>query len=201
MDNLNYPNNSHKVKDAKNENQSEKKIAPVATTGVVKTKKKGFLRKIFSMFISDEIEDPKSYVIHNIVIPGVKRTFTDAVDVVLNGEFGRRTRKSGNSITEYRGGYSASRYDDRPVRSPNPYEIDDIICENYGDCEAILDEMNDTIERYGMISVSDLHDIIGQPKSGNHTDCKYGWTSLRTARIIHVSGGYMLKLPRVVPLS
>ena len=60
--------------------------------------------------------------------------------------------------------------------------------------------MNATIERYGLVSVSDLYDMLGK-SGGTHADCKYGWNSLRTARIVPVRNGFALRLPRIIPLN
>lgn len=194
----NYPNNSHKARDkttGTSPAEPEKRVDKVITGGA-KTTKKGGLRKFLGMFVSDEVGDVKSYVLFNIIIPGIKRIISDGVDVALNGETGKR--KKSNYISEYRGGYESnerSRYNIRDL-----YEVDDVILDNYGDCEAVLDEMSDLIRQYGMVSVSDLYDMLGQT-GRSHTDCKYGWTSLKTARIVPVRGGFMLKLPRVVPLN
>lgn len=194
-----YPSNSHKSKE-KEEALPEKKVDKVIVGNVKTTKKKG-LNKLFELFVSDEINDIKSYVLFNIVIPGIKRIISDGVDVALNGETGRRRTNGTTIISNYRGGYHA---DDRSQHDRfnihDLYEIDDITLDNYGDCVMVLDEMNALIERYGLVSVSDLYDMLGRT-GRSHTDCKYGWNSLKTARIIPVHGGFKLKLPRVIPLN
>lgn len=194
-----YPSNSHKSKEKAANPPSEKRVDKIII-GSAKTAKKSGLQKIIGMFISDEITDVKSYVVYNIIIPTIKRMISDSVDVALNGETGRRKNNS-SVVSNYRGGYSR---DDRESRGRynvrDLYEVDDIILDNYGDCESVLDEMNALIEKYGLVSVSDLYDMLGET-GRSHTDCKYGWTSLRTARIIPARGGFMLKLPRVIPLN
>ena len=52
---------------------------------------------------------------------------------------------------------------------------------------------------YGTVSVADLYDLVGI--SGNYTDNKYGWTNIRNAEPIRVRDGYMLKLPKALPLN
>ena len=37
--------------------------------------------------------------------------------------------------------------------------------------------------------------------SGNYTDNKYGWTDIRNASVIRVRDGYMIKLPKALPLN
>ena len=196
----NYPNNSRCQNGEDRKKPEEKNLRPLQFTGNVGLKKKGVVHKIFSALISDEFDDPGNYILNKVFLPRVKRAIADAVDILLNGEIGRSNKNNRNYISEYRGGYRDDRDSVVSVRN-NSYDTPDFFSENYGDCEAVLDELNHLIERYGMVSISDLHDIIGQPNPGNHTDCKYGWTSLRTAKIVPVRGGFVLKLPRVIPLG
>lgn len=193
----NYPSNSHKSRE-KAAAEPEKKTINKVIVGNARTEKKGGLRKFLGAFFSDDISDIKSYVWHNVIVPAVKRTLSDAVDVALNGESSKKSRYQ-SYVGSYRGGYTKDAPEKRfDIR--NLYEIDDIILDSYGDAELILDEMNAAIDKYGLVSVSDLYDMLGKP-DGSHTDCKYGWTSLRTARIVPVRNGYALRLPRVIPLN
>ena len=201
----NYPSNSHKSRlAAENDIQKpeEKRVAGKVINGNVRTEKKSWLKKILGVFSSDDISDVKSYVIYNVIVPAVKRTISDAVDVTLNGEAGRKRNRSASSyMGSYRGGYlSREEPDSRRSEFRDPYEIEDIILDSYGDCELVLDEMNATIERYGLVSVSDLYDMLGK-SGGTHADCKYGWNSLGTARIVPVRNGFALRLPRIIPLN
>jgi hypothetical protein len=50
-----------------------------------------------------------------------------------------------------------------------------------------------------LVSVADLYDLVGV--TGNYTDNKYGWTDIRSASVIRVRDGYMLKLPKALPLN
>lgn len=200
----NYPNNSFKAREerrssgvSKDKSPPEKHVTKVITGGA-KTVKKSWFKRFVGLFMSEEIDNVPGYLWRNTILPAIKRTISDCVEIGLNGETSRR-RSSGSSIvSEYRGGNSSqarTRYDIQ-----NLYEIDDVVLDSYGDCEAVLDEMCALIEQYGMVSVLDLYDMLGTT-STRHTDSKYGWTSLRTAKIVPVRGAFMLKLPRVVPLN
>lgn len=205
----NYPNNSFKARAndprvaLKGDSPPEKHVEKIIT-GNAKTVKKNGFKKFIGLFMSDEIDNVPGYLWRNIILPAIKRTISDSVEIALNGETGKRvtggySRTSGSSIvSEYRGGNDSqnrTRYDIQ-----NLYEIDDVVLDTYGDCETVLDEMNRLIEQYGLVSVLDLYDMLGTT-STRHTDSKYGWTSLRTAKIVPVRGAFVLKLPRVVPLN
>lgn len=192
----NYPNNSFKARD-KAPSPPEKHVEKIITGSAKSVKKSGF-KKFIGMFVSDEIDNVPSYLWRNIILPAIKRTLSDSVDIALNGETGKRRTSGSSIVSEYRGGNNSqnrTRYDIQ-----NLYEIDDVILDTYGDCEAVLDEMSRLIEQYGLVSVLDLYDMLGTT-STRHTDSKYGWTSLRTAKIVPMRGGFMLKLPRVIPLN
>lgn len=196
--NESYPNNSHKAKAiAEAAPKAEEKQVEKVIQGSVTVAKKGFLKRLLGWFLNDDIDNIGSYVLRNVVLPAFRRTISESVDVAMNGETSARRKKSG--LSDYRGGYyeseSKNHYNVR-----DPYDIGDIVLDNYGDCELVLDELGRLIDHYGMASVSDLNSILG--KSGNpYTDCKYGWTSIKTARIIPVRNGFKLKLPRIIPLD
>ena len=60
--------------------------------------------------------------------------------------------------------------------------------------------MNEIIEEYdGIVTVADLYDLVGI--TDKYTDHKYGWTNLRNAKVERVRDGYMLKLPKVLPID
>lgn len=75
----------------------------------------------------------------------------------------------------------------------------DIILETREEAEVVLKRMNEIIEAYGVVSVADLCDLVGV--SCNYMDNKYGWTNIRNAEPIGVRGGYMLKLPKALPIK
>lgn len=194
----NYPSNSLKSREKTSAEPVEKRTAGKVIAGNARTERKGGLKRFLASFISNDISDVKSYVWLNVIVPAVKRTLSEAVDVALNGESTKKSRFS-SPVTTYRGGYSKEETT-RTFDIRNLYEIDDIVLESRGDAEIVLDEMISAIEKYGLVSVGDLYDMLG--KEGiRSTDYKYGWNSLRTARIVPVRNGYALRLPRVIPFN
>ena len=59
--------------------------------------------------------------------------------------------------------------------------------------------MDEMISVYGIVSVADLYDLIGV--TGNYTDNKYGWTDIRSASVVRVRDGYIVKMPKAMPLD
>lgn len=202
---MDYKSNSHKSKE---ETEERRKIEPVVK-GKVKSKKKSEMRKFADVFISEDVGNVKSYVIGEVLIPAMKKALSDIVtngiDMILYGETGVSKKRSGSSSrTSYSSYYERDRdrgrdTDRRSRTSRNVYSYDDIILDNRGEAEDVLSNMEALIEQYQLVSVADLYDLVGI--RGNYTDNKYGWTDLRSASITRVRDGYMIKLPRALPID
>ena len=78
--------------------------------------------------------------------------------------------------------------------------IYDLIFNTRGDAELVLSSMDEAIEKYGVVSVGDLYDLA-DVTTRNYMVHEYGWTNIRSASVIRVKDGYMIKLPRAVPLN
>lgn len=194
----NYQSNSYKSKETTNEPNDEKKKIEKVIVGQVKTKKKNGLGKFVSGLIADEAPDIKTYLFKDVVVPTIKKTITDIVDMILYG--GRSNRRSTTaSRVSYRSYYDDPRDSRNDPRIVQGYNYDDIILDSRGDAEEVLNQLNDLIDVYRIASVADLYDLVGI--TGNYTDNKYGWTNLATADIVRTRDGYKIKLPRALPLK
>lgn len=203
MSDNNYkPNSKLSKRDDSGEIVEKKKIEKVVK-GTAKTKKKnGFL----GMFLADEALDLKNYVLFDVLVPAVKTAISDIVtngiDMVLYGETSPKGKSGRSSKISYTGYYDRSSRDrdrDRDRTRPGGYNYDDVILESKGEALEVLERLDEIIEQYGMASVADLYDLVGV--SGQYTDNKYGWTDLRSATSQRVRDGYLLKMPRAIPLN
>ena len=191
--NTNYQSNSNKSKRIAVE---DKKKVDKIVKGKVKTKKKN---GILSSFINDDLQDIKKYIVEDVLIPTIKKTITDVVknsiDMFFYGEVSRSNRSNSSRIS-----YSSYYDRDREPRSRrNSLLIDDIVLEYRAEAEEVLDRLDEMIEEFGMASVLNLYDLIGV--TAPFTADKYGWTDIRNATAVRVRDGYLLKLPRVMPLD
>ena len=59
--------------------------------------------------------------------------------------------------------------------------------------------MCELIDTYQMVKVADLYDLVGI--SCDYTANNYGWTNLRNASVERVRDGYILKLPKALPID
>jgi hypothetical protein len=200
-----YKPNYHKSKEEQKESIPEKKVEKVVT-GLVKSKKKNELRKFTDVFISEDVGNVKSYILLDVLVPAVKKAISDiitnGIDMLLYGETGHTKKSSVASKVSYRSYYDKA--NDRrdyhnPSRTRSGYSYDDITLDNRGEAEDVLSRMDELVSTYGLVSVADLYDLVGI--TGNYTDNNYGWTDIRSASVIRIRDGYMLKLPKALPLN
>lgn len=200
-----YQPNSHKSKEetAVSESKSERKIRKVVN-GNVKTKKNSG-RKLANVFISEEAANVKSYVFMDVLVPAIKKAIsdivTDGIDMILYGESRDRKNKSTNKVS-YRSYYDEGRRSDRrdsSYRSSGRFDYDDLEFDTRSEAEAVREEMLDVIDRYGFVTVADMYDMADL--SAPYTSSKYGWTNIRSAEVVRVRNGYVLKLPKAMPID
>lgn len=199
----NYKPNSHKSKEEQKESTSEKKVEKVIS-GTAKSKKKNEIQKFADVFISEDVNNVKSYILLDVLIPAIKKAVSDIVtngiDMILYGESEKTKKNSTSSKISYRSYYDNDRkysYNSSAVK--REYSYDDIILDNRGEAEDVLARMDELVATYGIASVADLYDLVGI--TGNYTDNKYGWTDVRSATVVRTRDGYLIKLPKVLPLN
>lgn len=201
-----YKPNSHsyKAKQKALENkQTEKKIEKVVTGKVITKKKSGF-SSFASDFVSVNLKDIKRIVIDDTLIPKIKEVLYDIVmdttDVILYGDTKRsRSRRGiGSNTVLYNKFSDRSRRDPRPVLTPQ-HQIEDVILERKSDADSVLDRMQEILDQYGIVKVSDLNELTG--RVGFYTDHSFGWTSLAKAEIVRVREGWLIQLPRPMSIS
>ena len=196
-----YTPNSHKYREAKKAPVPEKREKIV--TGTVKTRQKSGFHKAVESFFNEDISSVKHYALYEVFIPGAKRLLSEVIkntaDAVFGTGRGGSSRDRNEPKVSYRKFYD--RDDDYPtsrlVRSR--FDFDDIVFTKRGDAEIVLDQLDDMIRTYKYARVSDLYDLAGH--SHPYTYCDYGWTSLRTAEVVRVSDGYIIKLPKAMAID
>lgn len=197
----NYKPNSHRSKEEQKE-ATDKKVEKVVTNGA--KVKKNEVRRFADIFLPGDISDVKSYIINEVVIPTIKDTIANAVEMLLFGEAKHSSRKgtSTTSRTSYTKYYEKDkdRTPSRGTRIGSRFDYDDIIVGSKGEAEAIFEQMEELIDVYGSVSVFDLYDMADLTPP--YTSSKYGWTDIRGAEAIRMRNGeYILKLPKALALD
>lgn len=194
-----YKPNSHKYK-AEMAAKAEKKKVEKVVSGKVKTKKKGEISKLKDVFISEDVSNVKSYIFMDVLVPAVKKAISDivrdGVDMILYGE--SRGKKSSGTYVSYRD-YSKNTSNASRASLRSNFEYDDLYFETRGEAEAVLEQLEEILERYGVVSVADMYDAAGL--TAPYTANKYGWMSLRTAEPVRTRDGYIIKLPKASPID
>ena len=196
----NFKPNSHRYKEEQKEAKSERKVERVVN-GKVKTKKKSETSKLKDVFIAEDVKDVKSYIFMDVLVPAIKNAIVDIVTDGVNMIFGTGKKRSSSS-SNYISYRDYSRRDDRvrDSRSSSRFNYDDLIFETRGEAEAVRDQMDAMIERYGFVTIADMYDMADL--SAPYTSNKYGWTNLRNADIVRMGrDGYVIKLPRAMPID
>ena len=159
----------------------------------------------FDIFISEDASNVKSYIFMDVLVPAIKKAIsdivTDGIDMILYGGTGGGKRSKSSSKVAYRSYYDDRRDRDRDsYSSRSRFDYDDLVFTSRGDVERVRDQMDEVIDRYGLVTVADMYEMAGE-SNVPFTANKYGWTNIRTAEPIRVKGGYVLKLPKAMPID
>lgn len=198
--------NSHVYKEGlkqeERKEQKEKIQAVVNKAGVVSTKKP-LSKKFAETFIEEDVKDVKSYIVLDVIIPGIKNTILDVLSMMFFKEpYDRRGhRSSRDDRYEYSARYKYKSNNDRlrrdrRDRDDERYENDDkvdyrnIVLRNRSDAEEVVDQMRKRIRKYDTASIADLFDLIDI--TGKYTDNNWGWDREEDIGIRRVSQGYLI---------
>lgn len=187
-----YKANSHKSRGETPEKKVEKVV-----TGKVTSKRRSHFQKLTDLFVPEDMDSVKNYVLMDVVIPAIKDGLFDVVRTILYGESGSHGKSS--TKVSYRSYYDSNRRDNTPIRGRSNYAYNDIVLDDRGEAEDVLMHMSELVDTYGVASVADFYDLVGV--TSNHTDNKYGWTNMRNASVIRGRDVYKIKLPKALPLD
>lgn len=199
----NYTPNSYASKEAaKNKTEERPKLEKVVSGNVNVVKKKGFGKFLAGVFGTSE-SDIGSHIAQDLLIPTLRDIIIDTVTMAVGGKPGNRSggaRIIGDRVS-YGSFYNSSSSSQRrpPVVTTTAFNTDELVFRDRGDAEHILDRLFEIRERYGVVRVTDLYDMAGV--TVDYTADKYGWMDLRNARIGRVRDGYILELPRPLPID
>lgn len=202
-----FPSNSKQPSRGREE---PKEVRRVVQSQVVR-RKTPIGRRMAQNLIGGDAQSVWGHVSGDILAPAFRDLIEDAfigfITRLIRGEDSRyssRSRSRGGGHTPYNR-YSSSRGPrDEPRREISrrgreTHNFDEIILPQRVEAEEVLDCLEDLITRYESATVADLYGLIGA--SANYTDAKWGWYDIRSARVDHVRGGYLLNLPKPEPVD
>lgn len=194
----------HRFEEKGTKSSDEKRRAEKIVKGTVKTKQKNGINKITDVFIAEDVNNVKSYVLLDVLVPTIKKAIvdiiTDGVHMIFLGGTGKGGRRA-SDYTSY-SKYSDNRRDERRYndsRARTGFDYEDIIFDNRGEADKVLYAMDEMMDQYGLVRVADMYDLAGL--SSPYTANDYGWTNIRNAEIKRVRDGYIIKMPRAIPMK
>ena len=81
----------------------------------------------------------------------------------------------------------------------NFWHVDNIVFESRDKAEEVVYSLNDVLDRYGYITVSDLCCEAGL--SYNYNNQYFGWTRMNNFKIVKTQKGYELQVPRAISIK
>lgn len=206
MSNVDYTSSSVKGTPEKNVATVEKKKVEKVISGTA-TRKPDAARKFTNLFAPGDMSSISEYIIMDVIVPATKKMISEIVrngiDMILYGESGRSKNYSGNSDkVSYRSYYGSNdnNRNSSTTKTRSVFDYDNITIPTRQEAEEVIRQMDAIVEVYGMVSVADLYDLCGITDH-NYMNAKYGWMNIRTAEAVRVRDGYVLKLPRALPLD
>ena len=151
------------------------------------------------------------YLVWDVLIPAAKEMVADLVkkgiDVFLYGGSSQpSSRRNGKGHVSYEGYYSSRRTGDynseRRIRAGNRYAMDfrEFVFDDRRDADMVLSELCEIIDTYGFAKLSDFYSLVGE-SDRTFTDHGYGWDALGSASVERVRDGWVLDMPRPIPLN
>ena len=204
-----YGSNSYRTREkesnaVKSGNPNGQERKEKVTTGKVSTKKQSIGKRVSDNLFVEDIKKVKDYLIYDIALPAAKKLISEsvssAVDMMLWGETRRHDSRSGGVRRDYTRAYDERNIRGKVATRSGTYSYEEVIFDTAGDANLTLDEMWKDVEQYGMVSIADMYDHAGVT-SERYTDNKYGWTDVRSASIVRIREGYLIKMPKAMPLD
>lgn len=202
ISNLEPNSHAYKAEKARNEAaQNKEKIKPIVSHDQIVSTKKPLGKKFAETFMTEDAKDVKTWLIMDVLIPGLKNTILDVISMMFFGETDSRSRGSSRDRggrTNYRAKYRSSSDRDDRRRRDDRYDSDDrvdfrnIILRNRADGEDLVNKMKERIEDTGSVSISELLDMIDAAASSRYTDCNWGWDDPRDVGLRRISSGWLI---------
>lgn len=209
-----YTPNSHKYREEQKNATTEKRVQEVVKSPV--KIKKNEMRKLADIFISEDISNVKNYIFMDVLVPAIKKAIydivTNGIDMFLYGGAGKAS--SGGAKVSYRSYYDqknnnnnapAYRGSENTNKTNNAFNYQDLVYRTRPDAELVLKQLQDVIAKYGVATINDLYDSIPDNMMPDvpvpFTTTSYGWMNLNNVKAVRVRDGYVLTLPKAIPVD
>ena len=193
-----------KKKQKEEEKVPEKRVTSTVSSPVIQRKPTAF-EKFADSFIKRDLNSIKDQIWKDVIWPRIRGTLMESLDMILPGTSdrsgGRYRSSNGATYTNYNDAYRDRRdysKEDR-TRTANNFGYDNIIFKTRSEAEDCLEQMDAILDKYQLVSLQDLYDYCQLTCPSTYSN--YGWDNINSAHIVATSDGYMLKMPKVIPLK
>ena len=205
--------------------KEEPRLKKLEGVTVVKTKKSLGKRIKEGLGGGSDMQSVGAYLLWDVAVPAARDLIFDIIIEgargSLYGEARGRSRGSSAPISNIVGSNNNSRVrttnyngvsqspiigQQQGVRNVNTpagqFDFSDLLVGSRDQAEHILNSMTDAIEQYGLVSVAEFYNLIGQSGNG-FTDQKHGWNAAtwNGARSRAHRGGFLLEIPQPSPFE
>lgn len=208
-----FPSNSREPR-KDGEPPLEQKPVVKIVEGRVRLQKKSISVRTRDIFLGGRIRDSFSYVVREVLIPAARDmafdSLTQGAEHTIYGQAVGHIRRnvnrsgafggSGGPVNYNRMSSPAARREEPRERDVSPrgratHDFNEVIMASRVEADDILNELQDIINEYRMVSVKTLYELLGL--EFHHTDVRYGWTNLTDAGVRRIRNGeYILVLPK-----
>lgn len=206
-----YPSNTLKERN-KQAQKKEKPDLKCVVSGKSKPVPQSLWSKVFVGIKPASGQTMKSFIFDEIVTPLIQRAVvegvTGAINYLVKGDAyaDRKNNNSfGKSYINYNGissGKSNGNSSQYVYSGKNSgMEIENVWFESRVDAQRVLDEMQNVIAGYDILTVNGFYDIIGRTNIIDPSNEKFGWSDLRNAYITASRGGWVIHLPHPMPID
>lgn len=204
--------NSHKARaaaaDASAKAEVEEPAEKIVTGTVIQRRPNVFKRAARSM-VADDVSNVREFIFAEVFVPAVRNLVYDVISQgshkVLYGTARARAASvpGAGPVSSLKRAYHQNSQPES-ARSISPtsaarHDFDDIILDTRSEADMVIEHLIARVERYGSARVSDMYNHLGI--SSDFTSQNWGWTDLSSADVRPNRRGFMLALPRPIPLN
>ena len=207
-----YPSNTLKERNKQQAQQKPKPELKCVVTGKSKPVPQSIWSKVFVGIKPASGQTMKSFIFDEIVTPLIQRAVvegvTGAINYLVKGDAyadRKDISRFGKSYINYNGISSG-----KPVGGNGQYvysgknsgmDIENVWFESRVDAQRVLDEMMGVIAQYDILTINGFYDLVGRTNLIDPSNEKFGWSDLRNAYITASRGGWIIHLPRPMPID
>lgn len=205
-----YPSNSHKAKESSLVRDIQRDSAPTqqgrvgahpSTPQASPQKKLSPVHEVFKALFPGGVEEIKSHLLWDIFVPWMQDMLHDGWsglgDVIFPGS--DKSRQRSQSVPEHYSYNAQYRISDVSYSGQQRYYDEMRPMRTEKEARDALNDLKEIWMRYKFVTLLDFNERVGNPT--RPTQDNYGWLSLDSADVVRTNGGWVISMPRAVPID